>query len=72
MINLDADKDDADWLKQGWDFLYVSDLLGGLDVRFATKAQQRAAIAKFMKMPAARAMPRKFRAALVEAGLLDS
>lgn len=66
--------ENEDWLKtRTWDILppTAATLLDTLDVSRKSFLEQRRAIAKFMELPAARAMPEELRAELLSLGLLD-
>lgn len=82
IVNIDEDLRNADWTKVGsWD-LYITDkdgnpkliekvddLLKFLEVDKYVESRQKAAVAEFMKLPAAEAMPKKLKKELIDRDL---
>jgi hypothetical protein len=71
-INLDADPEDADWVKTlSWDLprdaeTFISTVLGD-----GSPDQQRAVLAAFLRLPAARPLPAELREGLTRRGYLN-
>lgn len=67
VIEPDDTLGNADWLRRGrWDVFYrdelvttVAGLLGALDVAEADRGEQVREVKRFIKLPAAEAMPKK-------------
>jgi len=71
-FNIDANINNADWAKRTWDILppTMDRLLEVLRVTNKSTVEKQRAVADFMKLPAARAMPAELRAELKKLGLL--
>jgi len=70
-LNLDEQPENADWLRGlEWDLptdpdVFIASVLGTGPIR-----QQRAELAAFLRLPAARPMPAELRAELARRGLM--
>jgi len=74
IIVLDDSLENADWLRSlRWQINppTVENLLKFLTVDGKSQAEQRAAVQKFMKLPAAKPMPQELRDALQKQGFLQ-
>ena len=72
MIDADELLENADWTKRSWDLPETPrDFLIMIGADQSLPSDQRAALARFMKLPAAQAMPPRLKRSLIKEGLLD-